>query len=233
VGLLVLLLAIVASPPVRADEIVVPPLAGNSGSCWPFGCGTQIQTVFDAALFPSAVKIDALTFFNTTVQSAEGGAEPANYRFSLSTTPKSSATVGTNMGANLGADNRLVAQWNISDWTFFTTLTLPLDAAYVYSPFVGNLLLNVEKNQTVNAGDGPIYANVNTNAPGVATVINDLGNGSPSLQRNVAVNVGISGQFFGPAFNPGTPSPTPEPASLLLIGSGLAALVVRRRQSNS
>jgi hypothetical protein len=222
----------VAAPCVRADEIVLPPFEGNAGSCAPFGCGTRIQTVFDAELFPSAFRIDALTFFNTTDQGAEGFAEPAQYRFSLSTTAKSSATIGSNLAANVGADAKPVAEFTITDFgTFFTTKTVELSTPFVFSPFNGNLLLDITKNQTGNFGDGPIFVNVNTSARGVATVIDDLGPnplGGTSggvLARNQAFNVGFSGDFFGPSF-----APTPEPASLLLVGTGFAALVARRRR---
>jgi hypothetical protein len=87
-------------------------------------------------------------------------------------------------------------------------------------PFRCSEAIEITKNQTGNFGDGGIFANVNTNARGVSTVIDDLEGTGPSLQRNVGLNVGFSGQFEGAA--------TPEPASLLLIGSGLV-IVVRRR----
>ena len=167
------------------------------------------------------MRIDALTFFNTTPQSGEGFAEPADYRFSLSTTAKSSATIAGNLDANPGADARQVAEFTIAGFeTFFTTKTVQLTSPFLFSPGKGNLLLEITKNQTGNFGDGGIFANVNTNARGVSTVIDDLEGTGPSLQRNVGLNVGFSGQLEGAA--------TSEPASLLLIGSGLF-IVVRRR----
>jgi len=215
-----------AARPALADQITIPALEGNAGSCWPFACATRIQTVFDAALFPSAMRIETLTFFNTTDQSAEGFAEPAVYRLSLSTTAKSSATIGGNFDANVGSDARQVAEFTIAGFdTFFTTKTVPLASPFVFSPATGNLLLEISKNQTGNFGDGGIFANVKTNAHGVATVVNDLGGSGPSIQRNVGLNVGFSGQFEGAA--------TPEPSSLLLIGAGLVVAIRRRLRSNA
>jgi hypothetical protein len=212
--------------PARADQITLPPLEGNSGSCWPFACATRIQTVFDAALFPSAMRIDTLTFFNTTGQSAEGFVDPAQYRFSLSTTAQSSATIGGNFDANLGSDARQVAEFTVAGFdTFFTTLTVPLTAPFMFSPAAGNLLLEISKNQTGNFGDGGIFANVNTNARGVSTVVDDLEGTGPSIQRNVGLNVGFAGQFEGAA--------TPEPSSLLLIGAGLVVAIRRRLTSQA
>ena len=212
--------------PARADQITLPPLEGNSGSCWPFACATRIQTVFDAALFPSAMRIDTLTFFNTTDQSAEGFAEPARYRLSLSTTAKSSATIGGDFDANVGSDARQVAEFTIAGFdTFFTTRTVPLASPFVFSPAAGNLLLEISKNQTGNFGDGGIFANVNTNARGVSTVVNNVEGAGPSIQRNVGLNVAFSGQFEGTA--------TPEPSTLLLIGSGLFVVIRRRLASKT
>ena len=214
-----------AAPHARADEITLPPLEGNSGSCWPLGCGLRIR---------SAIRIDALTIFNTTTQSAEGTIEAANYRFSLSTTKTSSATLGLDMSRNVGRNSTLVFTMNVATPGFFppgTTRTFALTTPFVFSPFDGNLLLDIQKDRTINEGDGPVFVNVNTNAAGVATAIDEIGpnglggNSGPLLLRNVAMNVGFSGEPFGPKF-----APTPEPASWLLIASGLAGIALRRRR---
>ena len=64
------------------------------------------------------------------------------YWFWLSTTAKSSATIGGNFDANVGSDARQVAEFTLAGLdTFFTTKTVPLASPFVFSPATGNLLL--------------------------------------------------------------------------------------------
>jgi hypothetical protein len=183
-----------AEPP-GADEIVVPHSDGVTGLCEPFDCSTRIQQVFNASLFPSKMKIEAIELFNNSAQSAEGFAEPASYEVYLSTTAASWLTITPDMDANLGDDHRLVAQFTIADFdTFFTgAFRIPLSAPFGFNPRKGNLLLEIRKDQTANYGDGTIYVDGRTNAPGVALVTDQFG-----VQSGVGMSVGLVGKFAGP-----------------------------------
>ena len=196
VGMGVLALAaVVTAERHGSDEIVVPHGDGQSGLCMPFDCATRIQQVFDSATIPAAIRIDALELFNNAEQSAEGFIEPAHYQIFLSTTQASSATLSTDMDANVGRKARLVADFTISDFnTFFTgAFRIPLAAPFVYRPRAGNLLLEIRKDQTANFGDGPVYVDGTVNGAGVALVTDQLG-----LQPGFGMSVGLVGQFLGP-----------------------------------
>ena len=191
---IVLTVAAAAEPP-GADEIVIPHTDGRSGLCAPFDCSTRIQQVFNASLFPSRMKIEAIELFNNLEQSGEGFAEPAHYQIYLSTTRASWLTVTADMDANLGADDRLVADFTIADFnTFFTgAFRIPLSEPFTFNPRRGNLLLEIRKNQTANYGDGTIYVDGSVSAPGVTLVTDQFG-----VQSGVGMSVGLVGKFAGP-----------------------------------
>jgi hypothetical protein len=179
-----------------SDELVLPKGDGQSGLCAPFDCSTRIQQVFDAATFPSAIRIDAIELFNTARQSAESFVEPARYQIFLSTTDVSSETVTADLDQNATRSQRLVAEFTITDFTTFFSgaFSVPLTRPFVYQPNQGNLLLEIRKDQTANFGDGTIYVDGNLQAPGVALVTDQLG-----VQRSTGMSVGFVGQFLGPA----------------------------------
>jgi hypothetical protein len=180
-----------AQPP-DLDEVIVPQADGQSGLCEPFDCATRIQQVFDAATFPSSMRIDAVELFNNAQQSAEGFAEPAHYQIFLSTTTASSATVSGDMDQNVGSNARLVAEFTISDFsTFFTgPFRIPLSSPFVYNRTQGNLLLEIRKDQTANYGEGTIYVDGNLHAPGVTLITDQFG-----VQPSVGMSVGFVGQL--------------------------------------
>ncbi|HSL21787.1 MAG TPA: PEP-CTERM sorting domain-containing protein [Vicinamibacterales bacterium] len=237
---LVVALLCVASAPAMADEIVIPQPQPGVGICAPFECGTRLQQVFDAPLFPSAITIESLTFFNTTNNSEGPWVEPTRYRFYLSTTPLSSATITAAFDQNVGADSRLVFDWTVDGFeTGFSngllgTLTLPVAGGFSFDPRMGNLLLEIRKDSTAGYGDGPIYVDgVAAGASGVALLINTT---DPILRRGQGMTIGLNGRLFGDPFDPGDGAgevPVPEPASLALIGSGLFAAALRRRRRNA
>lgn len=177
VFLTLLCLAAITAERATAQDAVLPRSDGLSGLCEPFACETRIQQVFDAALFTGPIRIDALQVFNYFSQSAEFFVEPAHYRFRLSTTQVSSTTITTDFDANLGPDQRTVAEWTVSTFDVFfdTSITIRLKSPFVYDPAAGNLLLEITKDQTTGSDDGPIHADGTANAPGVALVTATFG----------------------------------------------------------
>jgi hypothetical protein len=190
VAILVLASASYAAAQRDRTTTLVMPTSDGTGFCAPFACATTMQQVFDAHLFPQGIRIEALEFFHFF---GSGVVEPARYRIILSTTRTSSTSLTTDYQANRGARQHIVGEWIVTtaDITF-TKLTLPLDKPYTYAPAAGNLLLEIQKDQTANHGDGVIYADGSVDAPGVAYVSDGTG-----LRLNGGLTVGFVGRFLG------------------------------------
>jgi hypothetical protein len=207
----------------QADEIKLVPPDPSLGLCEPFACATHVQQVFDAALFSSGITINMLTFFNLPPNASEGFVEPAQYRFSLSTTARSSTSLSRVFASNLGADAVQVLTWNVPGFTTgFQSLQLPLSSVFRYDPTLGNLLLDIQKDRTGNFGDGPIYADGSIQANGVAMLSNSLGEGQNTIREHTGLTTAFAGSLLS-----GDVSPVPEPSSMLLLASGAASLIAR------
>jgi len=235
ISALVMVAALSAPAVVAADTITLPAPAPDGGSCAIFGCGTRYQQIYGSSLFPSPFEITSLTFFNTTMESAEAFVEPAHYQFRLGTTATAWDAMTTNFDANAAGPLVTVADVTVTDYDFTfapgpsVSRTIALTLPFLYDPRMGNLILDVLKDTSEEAGDGPVYIDHNSGVGGVSSAGN-FARGGVESSRFVLLGGGIVTQFNGTALStgPGPVAPTPEPASLLLLATGAAILHARR-----
>ena len=210
-----------------ADPIVVgvPP---NAAGCIPFGCndGIRYQQIYAAAAFPGLFAIAAIAFPHT-LDPISNQIDPANYQIVLSTTPRQVGQLSADFNSNVGADAAVVFAGPLAgEVPRGSSLTFTLAVPFVFDPAAGNLLLDVLKQGGTFFGDDGVYLDYQTRMNGLSSSI--------QLQISSGVNADPTGGLVTVFTGEGAdgPAPVPEPATLLLLGSGIAVGLLRRLRSD-
>jgi hypothetical protein len=204
-----LLLAVCA----HADLIIG---TANSNNCIPWSCnsigGDGYQQIYNNANFPGSIDISSITFYNTLVNMGPSqGIATMDYSIYLQAT---SQLVPNGIGTGT-----LFASGHLSDgpWTFGTPLTFT-GTPFLFDPGSG---LNLELTVLISNASDP--------GSGVFTFF-DAESGGPFSRWSPGSG---SNEGFGLVTGLGTATTTPEPGSLILMGSGLLAVAgtIRRKLS--
>ena len=224
-------IGVVASPAVA--DVIVPGgltgIEGNTNNAFPFintAAGMRYQQVYGASEFSTMVLIDAVLFRPDALIASAVSGTLSSVQIDLSTTTFGPDGLSSTFATNIGADNGTVFSGALLLSTSNTgpgpknfDVQITFTTPFLYDPALGNLLLDVR-----NFGGGS-WSGFALDAHNAADSISRVFS-SPS---NVAATSGlVDSRGLVTKFRTRA---VPEPATLLLIGGGLAASMVGRRLS--
>lgn len=229
------LVSLALAAPVHANLVVPGALAGvegNLNNSFPFNIGDfgqatqRYQQVYAAAEFGATpLLITGMAFRpDMFVGAAFGPTILSSVSISLSTTAAAVDALSTTFANNIGADVTLVRSGPLTlssadtgagprDFDIVITFTTP----FSYNPALGNLLLDVLNfnNDVTTSFDA------HDAADGISRIFT-VGTGVNSPTANQVDSIGLVTQFITTS--------VPEPATLALLGFGLAGLAAVRRR---
>jgi hypothetical protein len=179
----------------------------------------RYQQVYASTAFPGVYTIGSISF-PYTLDRISPHIDPAVYEIRLSTTSRPVGGLSTaDLNSNVGADAHVVFSGPLAGSVpRGGALSFTLAAPFTFDPAEGNLLLDVVKRGGVFFGDDGIYLDSRQQAA-VSSSVGQLGANPAEVRSAFLVTVFAE--------------PVPEPTTMLLMGSGLAAVLARRRRANA
>src|ERR1017187_10170345 len=196
-----------------------------TGNCFPLGCNydqfaanNEYQQVYSRTLFSGPITITGLEFYNTQQDRGGTGMNTGTFTIDLSTTLADWNALSTTPASNLGGNNTQVFSGSLAQsWALGDTLSITFTTPFTYTPGAGaNLLMDVVATGTSEAL-GEIHFDANTGNTYFGRYY-DSGSGNTNAGYGL-----VTGFDFGS-------STTPEPATILLLSTGLVGLSLLRKR---
>lgn len=203
--------------PAYADTVTIG--TNTNANVFPFSSGYlgEYQQIYSASMFSGPVYITGITFFPTASVLISG-----QFTIHLSTTSAGVTTISSTYANNIGADNTQFFSGTVSNVNSFA------GGPFLYDPSLGNLLMDVN---TISASGIPSFSA--GCSPDTNRVFNLGGTGAPTIGFFTLCGAGgpygLLTQFTVAPVN----SAVPEPATLLLVGSGIASIYLKRKRRAS